>query len=147
MRFANVLGIGDKNASLKKNALTGLLQRIVKNEEVNIYNGGEFYRDYIDVRDLVRAINLVCTHGSVNEIYNIGTGQSTKFIDAINYIVEQTHSTSRINYVDASPFHKIVQTKSFSMNCNKLIQLGFKPKYSVYDTIDTLIEYERVKTI
>jgi nucleoside-diphosphate-sugar epimerase len=147
MRFANVIGIGDKNASLKKNALTGLLQRIVKNEEVNIYNGGEFYRDYIDVRDLVRAINLVCKRGSLNEIYNIGTGQPTKFIDAINYIVEQTHSTSRINYVDASPFHKIVQTKSFSMNCNKLIQLGFKPKYSVYDTIDTLIEYERVKTI
>lgn len=147
MRIANVIGIGDRNASLKKNALTGLLQKIFKNEEVNIYNGGDFYRDYIDVRDLVHAINLVCTRGKMNEIYNIGTGQPTKFIDAINYIVEQTRSTSKINFVDASPFHKIVQTKSFTMNCDKITNLGFQPKYSVYDTIDTLIEYERIKNL
>jgi nucleoside-diphosphate-sugar epimerase len=147
MRIANVIGIGDKNASLKKNALTGLLQKIFKGEEVNIYNGGEFNRDYIDVRDTVHAINLVCSGGKLNEIYNIGTGHPTRFIDAINYIVDQTRSQSKINFVDASPFHKIVQTKSFSMNCDKLFQLGFIPKYTVYDTIDTLIEYERVKTL
>lgn len=147
MRIANVIGLGDKRASLKKNALTGLLQRLYRGEEVNIYHGGEFLRDYIDVRDLVNAINLVCTRGELNTIYNIGTGQPTRFVDAINYIVEQTKSNSKINFVDASDFHKIVQTKSFSMNCDKIIKLGFVPKYSVYDTIDTLIEYERVKTL
>lgn len=147
MRIANVIGLGDKRASLKKNALTGLLQRLYRGEEVNIYHGGEFLRDYIDVRDLVNAINIVCTRGEFNTVYNIGTGQPTRFIDAINYIVEQTKSTSKINFVDASDFHKIVQTKSFSMNCDKIIKLGFAPKYSVYDTIDTLIEYERVKTL
>jgi nucleoside-diphosphate-sugar epimerase len=144
MRFANVIGIGDYNASLKKNAITALLKKICNNEEVNIYHGGEFYRDYIDVRDLVDAINLVCTTGKFNEIYNIGTGKQTKFIDAINFIVKQSNSSSKINYVDSSDFHKIVQTKSFSMNCNKIMDLGFKPKYTVYDSLDNIIKFEKI---
>lgn len=147
LRMANVIGIGDRRASLKKNALTGLLQRLFRGEEVNIYARGDFYRDYIDVRDVVVALNLVCTTGARNEIYNIGTGTPTKFIDAIDYIVEQTRSTSKINFVEPSDFHKIVQTLSFSMDCSKLRQLGYQAKYSVFDTLDTLIEYERTKDL
>lgn len=147
LRMANVIGIGDRRASLKKNALTGLLQRLFQGEEVNIYARGDFYRDYIDVRDVVVALNLACTTGSINEIYNIGTGTPIKFIDAIDYIVEQTRSTSKINFVEPSDFHKIVQTLSFSMDCSKLRQLGYQAKYSVFDTLDTLIEYERTKDL
>ena len=142
LRFANVLGLGDKNVSNKKNALTFLLNKLKNNEEINLYDDGNFYRDYIHVNDVCNAINLILTNGNTNEIYNVGTGNPVLFKDAINYIVKTSKSNSRVNVVEQSDFHKIVQTKSFYMNCDKLKNLGFIPKHNIYTIIDELLNEE-----
>lgn len=140
LRFANVIGPGDRHVSAKKNALTYLLRRLKDNIDIDLYNNGEFYRDYINVIDVCAAVDLVLTQGAVNEIYNIGTGKPTKFKDAIDYIVRKTDSRSKINNVEPSEFHQIVQTPSFYMNCDKLKNLGFKEKYDIYASIDQLLD-------
>jgi nucleoside-diphosphate-sugar epimerase len=139
LRFANVLGTGDKNVSNKKNALTYLLRKLKNNEEIHLYNSGNFYRDYIHVEDICGAINHVLEYGNYNEIYNIGTGIPILFKDAIDYIVKKTDSKSKINIVDQSNFHKIVQTPSFYMNCDKLKNLGYKNFKDIYSILDELI--------
>lgn len=139
LRFANVLGAGDSKVSSKKNALTFLLRKLKNHEPINLYDNGNFYRDYIHVNDLCDAINLVITKGETNHIYNIGTGKPTLFKDAIDYIVEKSKSTSQITYIEQPDFHKIVQNKSFYMNCDRLKNLGFSPKYTIYDIVDELL--------
>lgn len=140
LRFANVLGPGDKHVSKKKNALTYLLRNIKNNEDINLYDDGNFYRDYIHVKDVCDAINLVIEKGELNQIYNIGTGVPVLFKDAINYIVDKTKSISNIKVVEQADFHKIVQSKSFYMNCDKLKNLGFSPKKNIYSILDELID-------
>lgn len=139
LRFANVLGAGDSKVSVKKNALTYLTRKLVHGEPINLYDNGDFYRDYIHVEDLCRAVKLVIESGEHNSIYNIGTGTPVLFKEAIDYVVTETQSTSVINMVEQADFHKIVQTKSFYMNCQKLQKLGFRPKYGIYDILNDLI--------
>lgn len=137
LRFANVLGPGDTKASPKKNAVTYIINQMKQGLPVNLYDGGEFIRDYIHINDLCRAINLVITTGAVNDIYNIGNGVGTQFKDIINYVLK-LGSISQINSIKQANFHKIVQVKSMYMETSKLKNLGYVPQYSIYDIIDEL---------
>lgn len=139
LRFANVVGPGDNKASKKKNALTYLLKEIKKNGEINLYEGGEFYRDYIHVSDLCSAVKLVIDKGMKNEIFNIGNGKPIWFKDVINYAILKTNSTVKVNIVEQAPFHKLVQVKSMYMDNNKIRSLGYIPIYSINTIVDQLL--------
>lgn len=139
MRFANVVGPGDKKVSKKKNALTYLIRKIKENEDIELYDGGDFTRDYVHVKDLCNAINLVITKGEVNSIYNLGNNQPMMFRDAIQYVIDKTGSTSKIKDIEQAEFHKIVQVKSMNMDSSKIQQLGYKPQYNVEMILDELI--------
>jgi nucleoside-diphosphate-sugar epimerase len=104
MRFGNVIGIGDQKASLHKNALTYMITEMKHNKPINLYNNGDFYRDYIHVKDLCRAINVVINKGEINSIYNIGNGYPIKLRDIINYVVE-LGSKSQINILEQNDFN------------------------------------------
>lgn len=133
LRFANVVGAGDKNVSSKKNALTYMLRKLKSGEGITLYNNGEFYRDYIHVNDVCRAINLILTSGEINSIYNVGTGIANNFKYVIDYIIAKTNSTSTIMNVDSNA------TSSFYMNCDKIKKLGFVPRHDIYTIVDELL--------
>lgn len=139
LRLANILGPGDTKVSKKKNALTFLISEAKAGNPINLYDGGQFYRDYMHVKDACRAINTVISSGNPNSIYNIGTGIPVLFKNAIDYVLTKTASTSKISSIEQADFHKIVQVKSFFMNCNKLKGLGFSPDYDIYKTLDEII--------
>jgi len=119
--------------------LTYLIRKILKNEDIDLYDGGNFYRDYIHVQDVCRAINLVLEKGQLNTIYNIGNNASTKFIDAIEYAIIKSGSTSKINYIPQADFHKTVQVKTMTMDSSKLATLGYRPRYQIDNIIDELL--------
>jgi len=139
LRFANVIGIGDKKTSKKKNALTYLLNEIKKNGEIDLYEGGEFYRDYIHVSDLCSAVKLVIDKGMYNEVYNIGNGKPIVFKDVIDYAIKKTNSTVKINIVEQNSFHKLVQVKSMYMENSKLRSLGYVPLFSINNIVDQIL--------
>lgn len=139
LRLANILGPGDAKVSKKKNALTFLIAEAKAGNPINLYDGGQFYRDYMHVKDACSAINTVISNGELNSIYNIGTGTPVLFKDAIDYVLTKTGSTSKVSSIEQADFHKIVQVKSFFMNCDKLKSLGFVPQYDIYSTLDEII--------
>ncbi len=125
IRLCNVLGKGDRGASSKKNAVTWMINRIKENKPINLYDGGEVYRDFLHVNDVCKAIKLICEKGNKNEIYNVSSGKPTKIKYLIELSKEITHSSSIINYVDQTKFHSKVQNKDFWMENNKIKELGF----------------------
>jgi len=141
LRLANVLGKQDKKVSAKKNALQYLLGEIAKNRPVDLYDSGYFYRDYIDVRDCARAIDLVVTKGELDSIYNIGNGKPIIFRDVIRYARDAMDSGSEIRTIEQKEFHKKVQSsRSFFMDNTKLKELGYRPEYTINQTIDDIIQ-------
>lgn len=136
LRFANVIGMGDTKVSKKKNALTYLLNELKFGRSINLYDNGNFFRDYIHVEDLCSAINLIMRKGNVNQIFNVSNGKAIVFKDIIDYAILKFSSLSEINIVDAAEFHKIIQVKSMYMDNTKLKELGYFPKHSVFSFVD-----------
>jgi len=140
LRFANVLGPGDMKVSKKKNALTYLIDRIRHDEDINLYDNGDFYRDYIHVSDLCYAVRTVMQRGAANEIYNIGNGKAILFKEIIEYAMKQSDSKSKINFIEQPDFHKLVQVKSMYMDNSKIRSLGYSPIFAINNIVNQLLD-------
>ena len=138
LRLANVFGKGDSRASKKKNALQYLIEEIKAGRDVNVYEGGDFLRDYIDVRDVVRAIDLIIESQPYGTIINVGTGNPTKFGDLLERAKTVFASESRLIPIPTPDFHRKVQVKDAYLDVSTLAEIGFIPKYSVLDEIINL---------
>ena len=141
LRLSNVIG-NDPRASKQKNAFEYLLQKVLAGQDVSVYEGDN-YRDTLHVEDVCRAINLCITDTPVNDrinnVINIGRGESHRLEDLLQYAIDKTGSTSKIVRVPVPEFHKVVQVPDFFMDTAKLRGLGFEPKYSIWESIDKVI--------
>jgi len=137
-RLANVYGTEDREESGKKNALGFLINMLKENKEIKLYDGGDVWRDYLHVEDICKAIMLLMQKGDVNSIYNIASGRPRKFLDIIMLAKEMLGSKSEITPVDAPEFYRLVQAKNFSLNVDKLMNLGFKEDVSLEEGVKLL---------
>lgn len=137
-RLANVFGESDRGVSKKKNALQYLINEIKQGNEVEVYEGGEFFRDYIDVRDVVAALDLAIIDGPSNAIINVGTGEPSRFIDLLQRAKIDFGSISQFKMIETPEFHKRVQVRDAFMDVSILKGLGFIPRYNVFDEIINL---------
>ena len=138
LRLSNIFGAGDRGVSSKKNALQYLIQKIKSNQKIELYEGGNFVRDYLDVRDAVRAIDLVINEGKINVVYNIGSGKPTKFIDLIIKAKEVFNSNSELISISIPEFHSQVQVRDAYLDVTGLTELGFMANYALMDEIINL---------
>ena len=130
LRGTNTYG-HDKTKSCKKNVLGHMVNLLKNNEEVILYDNGKFYKDYMHVEDVARAIKTVLDKGEVNTIYNIGTGHTRLYREIIYMARDLVSSKSNIVPVDTPDFYKKVQAKNFTLNVDKLYSLGFRHKISI----------------
>lgn len=54
------------------------------------YGNLDSWRDFSDVRDVVRAYRLIAQHGKTGEIYNVGSGKSFYIRDLIGALVDMS---------------------------------------------------------
>jgi nucleoside-diphosphate-sugar epimerase len=139
LRLGNVFGPTDKGVSAKKNALQHLINEIKAERDVNLYFNGYFYRDYIYVDDVCRAIKLCIDKSECDTIINVSNGKAVEFRALIDNVIRLTKSKSKINAVEQPPFHKLVQTKNMILNTNKLKSLGYKPSIDIESDIKLLV--------
>jgi len=131
LRLGNVYGTTDVKVSKKKNALQFLINELKRNEKISLYEGGNFYRNFIHVSDACRAIKLICDKGEYDEIYNIGSVNNYLFKDIIEMAVRELDSTSAIDSMAPPDFHKIVQVKNMKLDTKKLCALGFEERVTL----------------
>lgn len=136
LRLCNIIG-GDNKKSSQKNALEFIIDKLKKNDNIQIYEGDN-YRNYLHVEDGCRAIKLALDKGKLDETYEIGDIKSYKLIDLIEHCKRKLDSKSVITRIKTPYFHEIVQVKDFHMDTQKIYELGFKPNYNIFETLDLL---------
>jgi UDP-glucose 4-epimerase len=72
LRFFNIFGLGQ--SSEYAGVITKFIDRIKKNESLEIFGDGMQTRDFVSILDIVNAINNAISSKS-NGIYNIGSGK------------------------------------------------------------------------
>ena len=144
LRFANVVGPGDKKVSPKKNVLQYNINLLAQNKDVELFGDGKFHRDFIHVDDLARALELVMHEGAVDEIYNLGNGMTWYYRDILQFAKNYMQSSGNIIYKEPTAFQKSTPVGSFYFNVDKLSSLGFTPDYTGSYLYFSLLPRERI---
>lgn len=126
-RLTNVYGEEEYYDNKKKGALNYLIMQALKGEPLSIYKGGDFYRDYIHVDDVVRALRFL-EQKQANETYLVGYGESVLFKDIIDYLDKASGGIAEIKEIEPPDFHKAVGTTNFVADVTKIKSLGWKPE-------------------
>ena len=104
----------------------------------------EAWRDFTDVRDMVRAYLLALQKGLSGEVYNIGSGKVVKISDVLKKLI--SFSKVKIKVKQDKSLFRPQDIKKIYCNFSKFqAQTGWKPKIPLSKTLSDTIEYERSK--
>jgi len=138
LRYFNVFGPRQNPESAYAAAVPIFINKALQNETITIYGDGLQTRDFIYVKDVVKANILASQKG--DETYNVALGHSTSVLELAEKIIKITNSKSEIKFLEERP-GDIRHSKA---NPEKFNQLGFKPEYSIDKALEeTILFYEQ----
>lgn len=139
-RFTNVFGEKEANDNKKKAAFNYLIGQAIKDKEVPLYDGGNFYRDYIFVDDVAEACMTIAEKGKKDEIYYVGNGKTKKFKELIEIVIEEAGSGT-IKNISPPEFHNKIGIKDYYCDNTPIKELGWEPKVSLKEGIRRTIQH------
>ncbi len=128
LRLTNVYSEHELYNNKRKGVINFLTMSMVKGDSINVYTGGNFRRDYINLEDVISAVNFLESKDIKNDSFLIGYGKPVWFKDMINYIHKLTDHKSELIEIESPEFHKVVGIGNFVANTSKLNKLGWKAK-------------------
>lgn len=112
----------------------GLQKPVIKVGNLNVY------RDFTDVRDVVRAYRIVIESSDSSQIYNIGSGASHAMQTLLDYII--SFSTKQISVNQNEELIRNVDNKIICSDNSKIIEvLKWKREFSIFDSIKEIYDY------
>lgn len=115
-----------------------------KNEKILTTGDTEIIRDFVDVRDVVRAYYLLFKHGTAGEVYNVCKGEGYSLSDIIDQIaiILNVKIKQKINYQLIRP-----NDNRIIIGSNKKIKeaINWTPKISLKESLKDIINYWQIK--
>ena len=142
LRYFNVFGPRQNPKSQYAAAVPIFISKALKNEPIIVYGDGEQTRDFIFVKDVVKANVLAATTPSANGVFNVALGKATSIKELVNMIVKSTGSKSKIVY--EAPRTGDIKYSLASIK-ETVEKLGFNPDYTLEESIQQTIEFFRSK--
>lgn len=139
LRFFNVYGPRQDPHSPYAAAIPIFTWRAVCGEPIKIYGTGRQTRDFIFVKDVVKAVRIAIEKGQPGEVYNVGTGHRVSVLELANLIKKLTGSSSPIKFTSPRPGDVMHSVASIS----KIKKLGFRPEWSLEEGLVETIEFFR----
>lgn len=120
-------------------ALWSFADKIVKGEEIELYNYGNMKRDFTYVDDIIQGIILTIEGDMENqhEIFNIGYGKPVELMDFVKAIEKNLGREAKIKLAPPYP-GEVIDTWS---DTTKLQKLGYKPTTSVEEGVEKFISW------
>lgn len=124
----------------RKQVVYDLIRKIIQEpENVQVFGDGLQMRDFIYVKDAVRAMMMAAMKGKlVGEIYNVASGFEYTIQDLIAQITDILDVKPNLFYSGAT---RPGEPQRWSVNIDRLTGLGFKPAYSLRDGLQETISH------
>lgn len=139
-RLTNVYSENEDYNNKKKGGLNYMIMQTVKGETLSVYKGGDFFRDYIHVDDIVSALDFLVNKNISNDTFLVGHGKSVLFKDIIDYVHKLTDKKSEIKEVDPPFFHSVVGIGNFVADISKIKKLGWDSKIDYKEGIKKVVD-------
>ncbi len=138
LRYFNVFGARQNPASQYAAAVPIFITRAIKGEDILIFGDGNQTRDFIYVKDVVKANIMAAESKIVQGIFNIATGKSITINKLAEMIINITGSKSKIVHLDERPGD--IKYSSASIAETKT-ELGFVPEISLEIALEETINF------
>lgn len=100
-------------------------------------------RDFSDVKDVVRAYQVLMESGVRGEVYNVSSGEGHSVQEILDWLVAAAHTPITIE-VDQSKFRPL-DIESIVADNGKLRKLGWQPHYQLQETVQRVLEWWRTQ--
>lgn len=109
-------------------------------DQINVGNLSSI-RDFTDVKDVVKAYQLLMRKADVNAVYNIGSGRGVKIKDALDMLLKM--SSAQIKVMSDSAKARPQDSTAMIADATKLNQLGWQAQISLEQTLKRVLDYWR----
>jgi dTDP-glucose 4,6-dehydratase/UDP-glucose 4-epimerase len=139
LRIFSVYGVG-----LKKQLFWDLFQKAKSGVPFTLYGTGNESRDYINIVDLVKAIELVAHHSNFEaDIINIANGEEVKVKDAVSIFF--SFFNEKINYTFSGDIRK-GDPVNWQADISKISSYGYKIAIDIKAGLKTYYDWLKFNT-
>lgn len=114
-------------------------------EPVIMVGNIESYRDFLDVRDAVRAYSYIINMGNEGEAYNVCSGKKTKIADLLDILISLSKSQDIRVKIDRNKFRAIDVKVIYGDNGKLKAHTGWYPEYSIKKSLEDTLDYWKKK--
>jgi len=130
LRYFNVFGPHEDYKGSAASMIYQLAQQMKKGLRPRVFKYGEQKRDFVYVKDVVRANLLAYTSGK-NGIVNIGTGRATSFNEVIETLNQVLGLDYKPDYFD-NPYSFYQEHTEADLSLAEKL-LGYRPQYTTQE--------------
>ena len=98
LRYYNVYGPRQRPDSDYAAAIPIFLRKLVAGEAITIYGDGKQSRDFVFVKDIVRANLLACEADAAGTEFNVCSGREVTILDLLEELSEVSGSSPRVRF-------------------------------------------------
>jgi len=138
LRYFNVFGPRQDPQSQYAAAIPIFVFKALKNEPITIFGDGEQTRDFVYVKDVVKANVLAAENQKVTGVFNVANEKAITINELAKLIIKTTNSKSQIIYKDERPGD--IKHSLASIKETREI-LNFEPSYDLISSLETTIKY------
>lgn len=108
-----------------------------KGKKIPIHGDGIAIRDYLSVKDLCRAIDIIIERAAVGDIYNIGVEDSYTVNAVVKLFSEYAGVEDSYHHTEDRPYND----KKYPLDLTKIHSLGWKPLYSLANDVGEIYDW------
>lgn len=131
-----------QNPFVAQGVIPVFLKKMINKETIEIWGDGEVTRDYIYIKDVVKAINKSINKKTPSNVYNLGSGIGYSLNEILVKINRQTGLTPKVRYQKGRDVDVPVNILDVKLLKN---ELNWKPETGIEQGIR--ITYDYLKTV
>ena len=146
LRFSIVQGPRQSFRNAYSGALRIFATRLLSNHTPICYEDGQQVRDFVSVRDVVRANLLVLQDPRADyQVFNVGCGRAISIVEFARLVARRIGATTNVVAPEIPGQFRFGDTRHIVSDISKLRALGWEPHVAFEESIDEYITWARTQ--
>ena len=141
LKFFNVYGAHETHKGPMQSMVAKIIPIISAGEAVNLFrshnpayaDGGQL-RDFVYVKDCAAVVRWLLENGSVNGLFNVGTGTARSFLDLVGAVYAELGVEPDIRFIDTPPALRAQYQYFTQADVTKLRAAGFSRPFHTLES-------------
>ena len=144
LRITNTYGQRHQMRHDEFGVVNWFIRKAIEGEMIPVFGDGRIIRDFLYVDDLVECLLTVTSSGvAYGEVFNVGTGVPTSFVELAKLIVEVAKSGS-YRFTEFTQERKEVEPGDYYTDISKINgMVKWQPRISLREGLERTIEFYR----